>query len=243
MKTKPWESQITRVEKNKLITRGVNQTEIIETYSFEEMFYLTVLGTKPSALHAKLLRAVILSHCSHGISGQSMLAVRMAADCGAPFLSSALAGFLVGFGQYHLGSLDLAMEMLIEASVCSSLEDYLTDRLNHKKLIYGYGHRIHTYDPRAETLMRLCEQNQFQGCHIAIAREMDRIMGIKHNKRMNIEAACAAILLDLGFPKEVGSAVIIAGRTAMCAAVYIERLRTTPKKFPLLEVADILPGS
>ena len=79
---KPWQSFITEIDRDKLITRGVDQEEILRTYRYEEMIYLLVLGKRPAEVESEMLRAVIISHCSHGITGQSTLAVRMGVDCG-----------------------------------------------------------------------------------------------------------------------------------------------------------------
>jgi len=64
----PWKSNITQVGKNKLLTYGVDQEEIIRSFRYEEMVFLLLFGRKPSEVEADLLRAVIVSHVSHGIT-------------------------------------------------------------------------------------------------------------------------------------------------------------------------------
>lgn len=90
-----WQSHITSVRRDRLVTYSVNQEKIIRTFSYEAMVYFLLFGKQPSRVTARMLRAVILSHCSHGITGQSTLAVRMATDCRSPFLNAALGGFLL----------------------------------------------------------------------------------------------------------------------------------------------------
>lgn len=108
-KRRTWRSGITSVSKDKLITHGIDQVDIIRSFSYEELVFLLILGRKATELEAKMLRYVMLSHCSHGITGQSTLAVRMGADTEATFLSSAVGGFLTGSGPYHQGGLERAM--------------------------------------------------------------------------------------------------------------------------------------
>src|SRR3989344_1208820 len=139
-----WKSDITEVGKNKLLTKGIDQTEIIKGFHYEEMVFLLLFGRKPSEVEADLLRAVIVSHVSHGITGQSTIAVRMGADCRSSFLSSALASFLVGSGSVHQGALQSSMDMLKEATEAMSVESYVQDRLSSKKTFYGYGDRKST---------------------------------------------------------------------------------------------------
>jgi citrate synthase len=236
-----WTSEITEIRKNTLFTRGIDQKTIISEFSYEEMVYLLLLGKRPNATEAQLLRAVIVSHCSHGITGQSTMAVRMAADCRSSFLNSALAGFLTGSGDYHQEALPRAMEMLKEASVAPDLDAYLVTRLQSKRPLYGYGHRFHSKDPRAITLMELCKQHKYIGKHIQTARKIEEIVGPKRGKFMNIEAAGGSILLDMGIVEDVAPLVILVGRAPMYAATYLERLRSGAKPFQRLSVYDVVP--
>jgi citrate synthase len=235
-----WTSEITAVGKNSLVTKGVDQSEIIADWTYDEMVYLLLFGIKPSKIQANMLRAVIVSHCSHGITGQSTMAVRMAADCRSPFLNSALAGFLAGSGDFHQGALTRAMQMIEEASV-GDLEAYLSERIKSKQPLFGYGHRFHSKDPRAVALMRLCDENHFCGKNVQIARKMETVISSQRGVFMNIEAAGGAILLDLGFPSEIAPLIILIGRAPMYAATYLERLRSDSRPFQRLSVYDIVP--
>jgi citrate synthase len=237
-----WTSEITEVRKNKLITRGVDQEEIIRSFRYEEMIYLLLFGKKPSPVEADLLRSVIVSHCSHGITGQSTLAVRMAADCGSPFLNSALAGFLVGSGQFHQGALPLAMSLIKEASEANDIEEFVLERIKSRKPFYGFGHRFHSKDPRATILMELCDKHDCNNNFVHTVREIERVIGSQRGRFLNIEGAGGAILLNLGFPVEISPLIILIGRTPMYAAAYLERLRSGSKPFQRLAVHDIVPS-
>ncbi len=238
----PWKSHITEVGKNKLSTHGVDQEEIIRNFRYEEMVFLLLFGRKPTDTESDLLRAVIVSHVSHGITGQSTISVRMGADCRSSFLNAALGGFLVGSGGVHQGALERSMDMLQDAAGGESIEQFIQNRLNARKVFYGYGHRFHSKDPRAIVLMKICDERGFVGRYVHIAREIEKIIGASRGKYMNIEAACGSILLDLGFSLEVASLIILIGRGPMYAAVYLERLRSESKPFQRLAVYDIVPG-
>ncbi len=238
----PWKSNITEVGKNKLLTYGVNQEDIIRNFCYEEMVFLLLFGRQPNEIEADLLRAVIVSHVSHGITGQSTIAVRMGADCRSSFLNSALSGFLVGSGGVHQGALECSMNMLREAAEAENIVQYAQNRISARKLFYGYGHRFHSKDPRAIVLTKLCDEHNFVGKYVRAAREVEKVIGASRGQYMNIEAAGGSILLDLGFPPEVASLIILIGRGPMYAAVYLERLRSESKSFQRLAVYDIVPG-
>ena len=234
-----WDSRITRVETDKLVTYGVKQEKIIESFTYEEMVYLLIFGKRPSPVEATMLRAVILSHCSHGITGQSTLAVLMGADCGAPFLNAALGGFLVGSGRFHQGSLEITMRELQVARTSGDVKKYVEQKLAAKQMIPGYGHRFHEHDPRARALMNFCKRNSYVGSYVTLAMQIDVILRKHKGARMNIEAAGGSILLDMGFPPEIASLIILIGRGPMFAAAYIERLRSEAKPFQKIKVFDV----
>lgn len=236
-----WKSSITKIKPNKLVTYDIDQEEIIRTFSYEEMVFLLVVGRKPSMVEAVMLRHVILSHCSHGITGQSTLALRMGVDTGTSFLHSAIGGFSVGSGPFHQGGLERAMLEVSAAQKSANPEKYVWDKLKRKEIVYGFGHRFFKPDPRAQLLIELCKKHSFMGEHVSCVNLMDKVMLKTKKVRMNIEAAGGAILLDLGFPIEIASLIILIGRGPMFAATYMERLkelRSRGRFFPKVQVYD-----
>lgn len=239
-KERQWRSSITKIKGNKITTYGYNQQEIIRSFTYEEMVYLLIFGKRPSRKEAILLRAVILSHCSHGVTGQSTLAVWMAADCRSPFVNAALAGFLTGAGKFHQGGLEAAMRD-IGAAVAHSkgVRGFVDEKLRKREPVFGYGHRFFSRDPRARLLMKLCKERSYLGKYVKGAIQIDSLLYKEKGIRMNIDAAGGAILLDMGFPPEVAPLIIFIGRGPMFAATYLERLQQNTKPFPKIKVFDV----
>lgn len=90
--------------------------------------------------------------------------------------------------------------------------------------------------------MKLCDEHNFVGKCVSAARGIEKIVGSSRGRYMNIEAAGGSILLDLGFPSEIASLIILVGRGPMYAAVYLERLLSESRPFQRLVVYDIVPG-
>jgi len=80
LKRVPWHSAITEVAGDRLVTHGVDQREIIRDFTYEEMVFFLLKGVRPNPVQRDLLRAILVAHISHGITGQSTLAVMEAAD-------------------------------------------------------------------------------------------------------------------------------------------------------------------
>jgi citrate synthase len=185
-----------------------------------------------------MLRAVIVSHCSHGITGQSTLAVRMGADTRATLFNSVLGGFMVGSGPTHQGSLEPAMQELIAAHKSGDPAAYTREQLAKGRRLVGFGHRYHSFDPRARVHMELCDMHEYLGQYVQTARAMDDVLRRRKGIRMNIEASGGSILLDMGFPAEAAHLIILIGRGPMLAAAYLERLAEKKRPFQKIVVTD-----
>jgi citryl-CoA lyase len=242
---KKWTSSITAIRPDGLCTHGVDQRRIIRSFSYEQMVFFLLLGRIPTAAEGNLLRAVIVSHISHGITGQSTLAVRMAADCRSGFLHALIGSLSVGAGPYHQGGLKAAMEVLQQLGTLSDREvgHEVDRRLLNGERIMGFGHRFYKNgDPRAIELMRLAARSGVRGRHVRVAMLVERKLREVRNIRMNIEAAGGAILLDLGFSPVIAHLFIVLGRGPMLAAAFLERLAEGTPPFPRLEVFDSIRG-
>lgn len=241
MHNREWTTKITEVQDGLLTTRGIDQEALIRAASFEQVIFLILQGREAGPTECNLLRAVLVSHLSHGITGQSTLAVRMAADCRSGFLNALIGGFSVGSGPFHQGGLRAAMDDLVWfASLANDGEtELIQERIEQRGAIFGFGHRYHrTGDPRAKTLMKMAFDASLPGVYVNAAARLEKRLGEIKSISMNIEAACAAILLDLGFEPEISHLFIILGRSAMFAAAYQERILQMPKPFGRITVSD-----
>jgi citrate synthase len=238
----PWQSSITEVGAGELSTYGVDQRTIIREFSFEETVFLVLKGRRPDSVERSMLRAVLVSTASHGITGQSTLAVIAAADCRSDFLHALMAGFSVGSGAVHLGATAATMVELQQAGALSEadLARYVEQRLENGERISGFGHRFHNEDPRAREIFALAEELGFDGVHVTLARRMESLLRERTQKALNIAGANAAILLDLGFDPRIAQLFIVLGRSTMFAAAYLERLAKNQPPFQRIEVADVL---
>ena len=104
----------------------------------------------------------------------------------------------------------------------------------------GFGHRFHTRDPRAATLIQIAERHNSVGQHLKTALKIEQFLQERNGVAINIEAAGGGILLDLGIPPIIAHLIILIGRSPMYAALYLERLAQGRKPFQKIEVLDVL---
>ena len=103
-------TSISRVEKDKIITRGYNQRDLIEKIRYSDMIYLLLKGRIPSIKEGKIFNHVLVSFCDHGVTPPSTQTARLVASSGSP-INSAVAGALLSFGHKHAGAIEQTMEL------------------------------------------------------------------------------------------------------------------------------------
>ena len=150
-KNPKWKTSITKVEPNRLITRGYPQEDLVGTISFPEMIYLLIKGELPSQNQERMLQAVLISFCDHGVTPPSTQAARLMASAGSP-VNACLAGGILAFGENHAGAIEIAMKTLqqgiklketSEISIDDLANKLINSFLDNGKKVPGFGHRYH----------------------------------------------------------------------------------------------------
>ena len=217
---------ISRVETDRIITRGYNQRDLIEKIRYSDMVFLLLKGRLPSLIEGKIFNHVLVSFCDHGATPPSTQTARLVASSGSP-MNSAVAGALLSFGHKHAGAIEKAMQLyqskigslyITEDSYIDNKQiaglaiDIYNEYILGNKKIPGFGHRYHNVDPRADKLMELAIKEGFVGPHVKLALAVEDLAFEKKKIRLNVDGANAAILSDLGFSPDLGLGVFIIGR-------------------------------
>lgn len=232
-------TSISRVEKDKIITRGYNQRDLIEKIRYSDMIYLMLKGRLPSVKEGKMFNHVLVSFCDHGVTPPSTQTARLVASSGSP-INSAVAGALLSFGHKHAGAIEQTMELyqskinslyLTEDSqmdnkqIASLAIDIFNEYMAGDDKIPGFGHRYHDVDPRADKIMSLAIKEGFVGPHIKLALALQDLIYQRKGIKLNIDGANAAILSDLGFDPELGLGIFMIGRIpGIIAHVHEEKM-------------------
>ena len=215
-----FKTSITKVLPNNLITRGYHQEDLIGNISFTEMVYLLLKGELPSKNEAKMLQAVLVSFCDHGVTPPSTQAARIMASAGSP-IPACLGGGILSFGENHAGAIEKAMKIFQEGLKYKDSLDFYTldianeivnDFLDNGKKVPGFGHRYHDQDPRAKKLIELAKDYDNHNYHLKLALCMEELLYARKGIKLNIDGANAAILSDMGFDWKTGCGFFIIGR-------------------------------
>jgi len=236
-----WKTAITKVEPNKISLRGYPIDQLMGTISFSQGIYLALKGEFPSEQVGKMIDAILVSSIDHGATPPSILAARTVASTGAP-LSSAVAAGVLAISRLHGGAIEEGMEQMLSVARRADAEKIsekeaaarvVAEAKAAKKRLSGFGHRIHTDDPRSKRLFALARELNLAGRHLAIAAALEDALAQSSGKRLplNVDGAIAAVLCDLGFPTSVANAFFILSRVAgMVAHIEEERHREKPMR-------------
>ena len=236
-----WKTSITEVHPNKIYIRGYPVDELMGKVSFAQAIYLVLKGEMPSPEVGKLIDAIFVSSIDHGAGPPSALASRTVASTGAE-LNSAVAAGVLAISKYHGGAIEEAMRLFIrideridesEASKEEIVREILENMRKLKKRASGFGHRVHTKDPRTKKLFKLAEELGLSGRYVSIALAVEKALEEQLGKSLpiNVDGAIAALLCDLGISPEIGNAFFIIARVpGLVAHIHEEKTRMKPMR-------------
>jgi citrate synthase len=241
--TSGWKTSLTRIEQNRVLIRGYHVDEMMGRLGFAEAIYLLLTGELPSPAIGKMLGAVLVSSVDHGATPPSTIVARTVASTGAPLRNAVGAGVLA-FGTHHGGDVEAAMkfldrglELIEEGYSLQRAADEIVDecfRLGDRPP--GFGHRLHTRDPRAVRLLQLAMELELDGDHIRLMQVVERMLSTKRGPKgeplpLNVDGAIAAVCGDLGLDYEFGNALFIISRVpGLIAHAHEERIRQAPMR-------------
>jgi citryl-CoA lyase len=238
-----WHSALTDIAPNRILVRGYPLDEMMGRLGFAEAVYLLLMGELPTVAIGRMLNAVLVSSLDHGVTPPSTLAARNVATSGAPLKDCVAAGIL-GFGPHHGGDIESCMRFLdtgltlvrtgktVQEAADAIVADYVTAR----EAPPGFGHRLHTRDPRAARLFQMAMELELEGEHVRLIRSVERALDRDHERfgrpiPVNVDGAIAAISADLGFAYELGNAIFLISRLpGLIAHAHEERTRQSPMR-------------
>jgi len=236
-----WKTSLTDVKPNKILLRGYAVDGLMGKANFAQAVYLLLKGEFPSPEVGKLIDAVLVSSIDHGASPPSALTARTAASTGSE-LNAAVAAGVLAISRWHGGAVEEGMRLFLDVArrmevrslgEQAAAEEVLQELKTAGSKASGFGHRLHTKDPRTARLFSLAEELGLAGRHVRIARAVESALERSTGKALpiNVDGAIAALLCDLGFPPELGNAFFIIARVpGLVAHVHEEKTRMKPMR-------------
>ncbi|MBI3872586.1 MAG: citryl-CoA lyase [candidate division Zixibacteria bacterium] len=240
MSEQSWPSAISEIGPNLIRLRGYPVEELMGTLGFAEAIHLALLGELPDRATATILDAIFVSSLDHGTTPPSVLAARTVASTGAPLGSAVAAGFLA-ISKYHGGAIEDCMKTLEHAIAHAEKKNStfvdaaatVVDAFKAKgQRISGFGHRLHTKDPRTTRLLALSDELGKSGHGVKMARAFVEVLAKSGTPLpLNVDGAIAAVLLDLKVPHTLANAFFMIARLpGLVAQAHEEQTRHKPMR-------------
>lgn len=236
-----WKTAVTKIEPNSISVRGYQINELMGKVSYPQMVYLLFKGEMPPENVGKLIEAMLVSSVDHGTTPPSALAALTVASTGAE-LNSAVAAGILAISRFHGGAIEECMHILRAAKKIKDEQNISTsdagikiieEYRNQKKRLSGFGHRLHTDDPRTKKLFSLAKEYKVAGEYVELARAIES--GLKQvldkNLPINVDGAIAALLCELDFDPVFANAFFMIARVpGLVAHIYEEKTRYKPMR-------------
>jgi citrate synthase len=237
---KTWKSAITDIKPNKILVRGYPLEELIGKVSYPRMIYLLIKGEMPEENVGLILDAILVSSVDHGVTPPSTLAARTVTSTGAP-INSAIAAGILSISKFHGGAIEECMNALqdgvdkaeeLNLSFDDSARLILDEYKKLNKKLSGFGHRIHTDDPRTKSIFGISDKLGISGKFVAMARAFEKTFSNKGKPLpINVDGAIAAILCEIGIPSELSNAFFMIARLpGLITHIMEEKTREKPMR-------------
>src|SRR5881296_2063769 len=197
-----WNTAVTRIEPNRVAVRGYDIAELMGRVSFGAAVYLILTSELHSPEVGRLMDAILVSSIDHGATPPSALAARTVASTGATLSASVAAG-VMSINRHHGGAIeDCARQLKAIAdraaresiSIEESAARTLAAMREAGERMAGFGHRLHTKDPRTARLFELAREAAVDGVHMRAARAVEKAFDAeKKSLPINVDGAIGAV--------------------------------------------------
>ncbi|MBN2001790.1 MAG: citryl-CoA lyase [Anaerolineae bacterium] len=241
MEEELWLQPVTSIQPNRIAVRGYALDELMGRVPFAHVVYLVLKGELPTEAQGRVMDALLVASVDHGATPPSVLAARTVASGGAPLTTGIAAGIMT-INRHHGGAIESCMRVFLEAvnrqratgeAAATTAHTLLDEYRAQKKRMPGYGHRIHSADPRTAKLLEIATTEGIAGSYIAMAHAMQQALldVLGKDLPLNVDGAIAAVLCEMDFPPEMGNGLFAIARTVgLTAHVFDEIVNQRPMR-------------
>ena len=236
-----WKTAVTKIEPNKISVRGKAIDKLMGNTSYAQMVYLLLKGEMPSENIGKMMETILVSSVDHGTTPPSALSAITVASTGAT-LNAAVAAGILAISRFHGGAIEDCMKILKQGmelvekdnmSINEAAAKIVADYRAVKKRMSGFGHRLHTDDPRTKKLFALATEYDVTDKYVDLANafvaEIEKSLGKK--LPLNVDGAIAALLCEMDFDPILANAFFMIARVpGLVAHIYEEKTRFKPMR-------------
>ncbi len=213
------------------IRRGDDHVPPRDDLSFSENFLYMLTERVPDRVVVDVLDACLILHAEHTMNASTFCGLVTASTLADPYtvVASAIGALK---GPLHGGANEEVVAMLREIGSLERVRSYLQGKLEAKKPIMGFGHRVYKVkDPRAVILQQLV-QKLFAHCGKSplyeLAEEVERVgLDLLGQKKVypNVDFYSGIVYDQMGIPGDTFTPIFAMARVAGWLAHWLEQLK------------------
>jgi len=203
------------------IRNGDNPLEPNPDFDYVENFLYMYFGQKPTKEKIEIFEKCLILHAEHSMNASTFAAIVVGSTLADPFtvISSAIGALS---GPLHGGANEDVIKMFKEIESLQNVKKYIDEKLESKKKIPGFGHRIYkTYDPRAKLLKKILENLEIKDEELrnlySIAQEVEKYVLEKLSHKgvyPNVDFYSGLVYKYLGFGEDTYTSLFALARVS-----------------------------
>src|SRR5260370_18879225 len=208
------------------IRRSREPVEPDKAGSHAENFLRMLFGAEPDPLFVRAMDLALILHADHELNA-STFAARVTAATLADMYSAIVSAIGALAGPLHGGANEQVMKMLQTIGEPSRAEAYVSEKLEARQKISGFGHRVYkAEDPRATHLRQMSRE---LGEHIGnlrwyeISRKLEEAVMQQKHLYANVDFYSASCYFTMGIPIDMFTPVFAVSSVAGWTAHVLEQ--------------------
>jgi 2-methylcitrate synthase len=210
------------------LRRGLRPIQPKAELGFSENIFHMFFGKVPDKRVVKAFDVSMILYAEHGFNA-STFAARVVTSTQADLHAAVTAGIAALKGPLHGGANEAVMHMLKSVGSPGKAKGWIDDKLEHRALVMGFGHRVYKNgDSRVPTMSRyrdiVAEVTGGQKW-VEISRIVSGEMMAKKGIHPNLDFPAGPAYFMMGFPIDFFTPLFVASRITGWAAHVIEQAR------------------
>ena len=208
------------------IRKGLEPVAPRKDLSYASNFLYMLNGEVPNELAEEAFNKALVLHADHELNASTFTA-RVCVATLSDIYSGMAAAIGALKGPLHGGANEGVMKMLMEIGELENVEAYVQEKMDNKKKIMGFGHRVYRGgDPRAKHLREMSRQL----CQItgetkwyAMSEKIENIVTSQKNIPPNVDFYSASVYHCLGIEHDLFTPIFAVSRTSGWVAHILEQ--------------------
>jgi citrate synthase len=191
-------------------------------------FLYTLTGKRPDDVMERVFDVALILHADHELNA-STFAARVTAATLSDIYSAVTSAIGALKGPLHGGANEDVIRMLLATKSPDDAVQKVTNDLNNKKKISGFGHRVYkVLDPRAIHLKKMSEELGKRTGHTELFEKSSRVEQTVCDMKglnANVDFYSASTYYSLGIPVDLFTSIFAVSRMSGWTAHVLEQYR------------------